>query len=74
MSEFLKQVKYIAGKGVRLASPLSDGRDEFQAELIYDVTNINDYKRLIKSGNFIDVTPKPAKAPKATETKTEEAS
>jgi len=52
------KVKYIAGSGLQLAIPLSDGQANFVREYddgavaIYDIENVEDFLRIIKDGKF----------------------
>lgn len=67
MREFEKKVRYVAGNGVRLAFPLKNGLDSFEAGIVYTITDVADYKRLMSRNDFEDVTPKPAVTPKKPE-------
>lgn len=52
----VRKVKYIDGSGCILRYPLSDGRFEFYAGIIYTINNYDDFMRLISSNSFVEIT------------------
>lgn len=46
------KVRYIAGAGVELAVPLSDGRTSFTSGIDHEIENVVDFIRLVTSGSF----------------------
>jgi len=50
------RVRYIGGQGIILAYPLSDGRREFKAGVVYTLKNYGDFVRLRSTNkHFIEV-------------------
>lgn len=55
--KFQKIVRYVGANHCMLQYPLSTGESQFSAGIDYTITNKRDYARLVKSGEFVDVTP-----------------
>ena len=46
------KVRYVAGGGVELVAPLSDGQSSFSAGIDYEIAELADFIRLVRSGSF----------------------
>lgn len=53
------KVEYVAGSGIELLLPLSDGQRLFNAGTVYDLANEDDFVRLCSSYGFEDRTEYP---------------
>lgn len=59
MENFKKLVRYVGSNSCMLQYPLRSGLHTFSAGVDYEITDKQDFGRLISSDDFIDVTPKP---------------
>lgn len=58
-----RKVKLVTSSGVELGFPLSDGQTVFEAGIVYTVNSYEDFHRLIKHGDFVEVIDEPVVAP-----------